>query len=87
MAFSYFYLVREDKILVTASQGADEHKLSMAPNLPPAEGHVWHLKKSLFLHKSIHSHSVLTEQEGGMGQKRVSEKEMRVVVTFISRPS
>lgn len=87
MAFSYFYLVREDKTLVTASQGADEYKLSMAPNLPPAEGHVWDLKKSLFLHKSIHSHSVLSEQEGGMGQKSTSEKEMRVVVTFISRPS
>lgn len=44
-------------------------------------------KKSLFLHKSIHCYSVLSGQEGGMGQKRVSEKEMRVVVTFISRPA
>lgn len=44
-------------------------------------------KKSHFLHQSIQCHSVLSEQEGGMGQKRDSEKEMRAVVTFISRPS
>lgn len=55
---------------------------------PPSNGRARMIpKKSLFLHKSIHCHSVLSEQEGEMGQKRVSEKEMRAVVTFISRPS
>lgn len=40
MGFSYFYLGSEDKTLVTASQGTVKHKLFMAPNLPPTEGHV-----------------------------------------------
>lgn len=38
MGFSYFYLVREDKTFVTASQGTDEHKLSMAHKLKGTYG-------------------------------------------------
>jgi len=74
VGFSYFYLGSEDKNLVTASQGTVEHKLSVAPNLPPTEGHVWYQRRVPFFTSQYTTIVSSVSRKQGWGKRGFQRK-------------